>query len=346
MNRDWRTFWYHAFRSVRYLIVGLALIPVYSLMLNPTDAQIIDKIGSHLVVGLEICIIYWCIMTGLYATIYIYPGPESLLKHKTSTLRQAGVGVSSLGLSMALTNFINSWSRGQELQWAGLSGAFLIGAVTYLLTTYIIAYRRTREHNLQLQAQSAESQLHVLKNQMQPHFLFNSLNSLSELIDSKHPQAALMTQKLADLYRQILLASAEPLNSVAREFDIVQAYLDLERLRFGERLKFRLERSPEDHNFKVPSLMLQTLVENGIKHGVSQTLEAGEIVARAQRVGPHLQVEVINTCTADPHYGNGFGLANTKSRLDLVYQDKHEFKFDIENGQARVKFFVPERAFA
>jgi sensor histidine kinase YesM len=186
-----------------------------------------------------------------------------------------------------------------------------------------------------------EAQLNTLKTQLQPHFLFNSLNSLSELIESDRARAAEMTQKLADLYREILAASDRILSPLSSEAAIVQKYLELERLRFGERLSFRVVLPPNAERVFLPSLLAQTLVENAVKHGIARSIEGGEVELRvASDATGGYRFELTNT--GEPlraGYRPRTGLTNSKARLDLLYGPEHglELLSDPSRG-TRVSF--------
>lgn len=203
------------------------------------------------------------------------------------------------------------------------------------------AYRQAREEALALRAESAEASLHVLEQQMRPHFLFNALNSLAELIESGQENAAETTYKLSDLYRRILANSGAKTSSLSSELDIVRAYLELEQLRFGNRLRFEIGVPENSGEIFLPSLMLQTLVENAVKHGIAPAVEGGEVrIEICRGDGDGYQLSVANTgaplqLNKSPAnkklVTGGTGLANTRARLDLLYGDRHGF--DLRRDQ-------------
>ncbi len=195
---------------------------------------------------------------------------------------------------------------------------------------------------MKLRAESAEANMNVLKNQMQPHFLFNSLNSLAELIDTNREYASKMTQNLSDLYREILESSKTLKSSLANELSIVQKYLELESLRFGKRLSFKIKAPENSEKILIPSLILQTLVENAIKHGISQSLNGGIIEIDIAPNQNGYFIEIRNTAGVSQNLNNstGTGLMNTQSRLDLFYADKHQFSMSSESGMTVVHFWI------
>jgi len=187
---------------------------------------------------------------------------------------------------------------------------------------------------------------------MRPHFLFNALNSLAELIESGREDAAQTTYKLSDLYRQILANSGLKTASLSSELKIVQVYLELEQLRFDSRLRFQIEAPDDSDCIFLPSLMLQTLVENAVKHGIAPSLEGGQIeIAIVRNAGQLYHLSVANTGN---HYqpqasassihtrngaGNGVGLANTRARLDLLYGNRHGFQIGSDSQGRTVASF-------
>ncbi len=205
------------------------------------------------------------------------------------------------------------------------------------------AYRQAREEALALRAESAEASLHVLEQQMRPHFLFNAFNSLAELIESGQENAAETTYKLSDLYRRILANSGAKTSSLASELEIVKGYLELEQLRFGDRLNFEI-RAPENRGeIFLPSLMLQTLVENAVKHGVAPSVQGGQVLIEIRRGNGGYRLSVTNTGallqSTKKQAANGTGLANTRARLDLLYGDRHGFDLRCDDQACTVAEF-------
>jgi len=193
------------------------------------------------------------------------------------------------------------------------------------------AYQRAKEESLALRAESAEARYHALENQMRPHFLFNALNSLAELIESGREDAAETTYKLSDLYRRILANSGMKTASLASELEIVRAYLELEQLRFGDRLKFEICAPENCGEIFLPSLLLQTLVENAVKHGVSPSVEGGHVQIQIVSDGDGYRLSVTNSgAPLSAQQKDGTGLTNTKARLALLYGNAHGFAVRME----------------
>jgi hypothetical protein len=193
-------------------------------------------------------------------------------------------------------------------------------------TGFYLGLRLYRQHQqaqldqARMEAAARESELRALKAQLNPHFLFNSLNSLRALmpLDQTRPRAAIT--QLAELLRASLASSQDPVIPLGRELETVENYLALEQLRHGDRLRWRMEIEPGARGAGVPPFLLQGLVENAVKHGIDRREEGGEIriVARPERGGLTLLVANPGALGADSD-STGLGLANTRARLRLLF---------------------------
>jgi signal transduction histidine kinase len=179
-----------------------------------------------------------------------------------------------------------------------------------------------RTEAYRLQSSVDRARFAVLQQQMQPHFLFNALGSLKELIALDPARAEEATQRIADMYRLLLLISKHTTAALEDELELVENYLEIERIRFGDRLTFLIDAAPDVSSLRVPSLMLQTLVENAVKHGIAKARTGGTIaVAAARRADGWLELVVTNTGApfARKASRTATGLANTTERLALMY---------------------------
>jgi LytS/YehU family sensor histidine kinase len=181
----------------------------------------------------------------------------------------------------------------------------------------------------------------MLASQLKPHFLFNAFNSLSELIDTDAKQGAEMAQRLSELFRRIANSAEHATMPLATELAIVRDYLEIESVRLGTRLTYAIEEpswSPERH---VPTLMIQTLVENAIKHGIAPSIEGGELkVTFEQRDDALFACTVTNTgASFSPSpTSTGIGLANTRHRLTQLYGDRCILEVIAEPNGTRATF--------
>lgn len=326
MKRDWKMFFKLSLKSLKGSLIGLALVPVVFILLNVNNLGTKD-FYEGLIISLRIGAIV--VLTSIVFSTLVYGGIYQwrisyLIRLKESIKFRVAVGLIGMAMGLTLASKIESAFFGNTFSLQGISTGLTIGGVIYLAFVFKSAYRQTQEYNLKLRAESAEANMNVLKNQLQPHFLFNSLNSLAELIDTNREFASKMTQNLSDLYREILESSKNPKSSLTDELSIVQKYLELESLRFGKRLSYKIIPLIGSERILIPSLILQTLVENAIKHGISQSLNGGiiEIEITPNQNGYFVEIRNTTGVSQNIKTSTGTGLLNTQSRLDLFYGDK------------------------
>lgn len=185
--------------------------------------------------------------------------------------------------------------------------------------------RRQEIANLELESSNRESELKNLRSQLNPHFLFNSLNSIRALVDVEPKKAKEAITTLSNLLRQSLLLGKENLVTLSNELDLAKNYLDLEKIRFEERLRVEWELSPGLESFQVPPFTLQMLVENAIKHGISELVEGGVVRVIVEEVDERVIVQVVNSGTLKSSVDLGVGIQNIKQRLALQYGSKARF---------------------
>lgn len=188
-------------------------------------------------------------------------------------------------------------------------------------------------YNLQLQASQHEIELKTLRAQLNPHFLFNALNSIRALIDIEPAKAKQSVTTLSSLLRNSLVLGRNEFISLAEELQIVKSYLDLEKIRFEERLEIEWKINEEINYFLVPPFMLQTIVENAIKHAISKSMEGGLILVETKKeVDNSIRLVVRNTGKLQTDKDAGIGIENTVRRLDLLYKGKATFEI-IQEGE-------------
>jgi two-component system, LytTR family, sensor kinase len=217
-----------------------------------------------------------------------------------------------------------------------ISYASFLALIT--LYRYYRAMRDRELHAERLQRGLAQAQLQNLRLQLQPHFLFNALNTISSTVYEDARSADRMIGQLAELLRVSLRTSTEQEVPLGEELAMLELYLGLMRARFGERLCVRVEADPAVVSVRVPSLVLQPLVENAIRHGNVSRVGRGTVVVRAFRAGHDLRIEVEND-GADPvpsTNGDGFGLRLTSERLRLLYGDASAFEAGPRHAESYV----------
>ena len=240
--------------------------------------------------------------------------------------------------------------RGEAPRRRPFNPFFLIGfrLPIYLaivsLAHAVLFSRRSQERD-RLEASLAKARIEALKMQLQPHFLFNSLNSIAALVH-RDPQAAdEMLAGLSDLLRLTLESSGEQELPLSEELKFVERYLAIEHVRFGERLRFEIEIAPEVRRAMVPTFLLQPLVENAVHHGLEPKPGPGLLSIRAARAGARLRLTVADngpglTDGAAPR--EGIGLANTRARLRELYGDAASLDLESKDG-LKVEITLPFR---
>ena len=203
----------------------------------------------------------------------------------------------------------------------------------------ILNYRKYRERELQtsqLEARLAQSRLQVLKMQLHPHFLFNTLNAISELVHRDPDTADRMLTDLSDLLRMSFENLEVQEIPLKQELEFLRKYLEIEQTRFHDRLEVRMDIGPDTLDASVPNMILQPLVENAIKHGISPKAEGGHINIEAWRKNGTLHLSVNDDGVGVNSGGvkaftEGVGLSNTRRRLKHLYGEGHKFELEPEN---------------
>jgi len=198
----------------------------------------------------------------------------------------------------------------------------------------------------QLQTRLAEASLQSLQRQLHPHFLFNTLHSISALIPRAPEAADAMLGQLSDLLRLTLDRIGTQELPLKEELDFVQKYVEIERTRFGERLRVEFDVAPETLDAAVPNMLLQPLVENAIRHGIARKVGGGRVDITARRENDDLCLVVRDTgpglAEAKPGLSKGVGLANTRSRLEHLFGERHSLDFsEPPGGGLAVKIVIP-----
>jgi sensor histidine kinase YesM len=207
----------------------------------------------------------------------------------------------------------------------------------YHALAYYRNYREGELRALQLEARLARAQLQVLKMQLHPHFLFNTLNAVSALMHQDVELADRMLARLGSLLRSALENADRQEVSLKEELDFIRPYLEIEQARLGARLRVQMDIEPSTMDAVVPNLVLQPLVENAIRHGVAPRTETGRVLILARRQDDRLCLQVCDDGPGLPDNSSplreGVGLSNTRSRLQQLYGDAH--RFELTNGQGK-----------
>lgn len=247
----------------------------------------------------------------------------------------AGAVFATLGVAVNVQ--VAAWLRPEESMMFGryFAATFHWNVQWYWMVVGIAYaidyYRRYRDRELRasrLETQLAHAQVQALKMQLQPHFLFNTLHAVSELVHENPDAADRMITRLGDLLRISIDAASTQQISLEQELEFLSAYLEIERMRFGDRLAVQMDISPDTLDARVPNLLLQPLVENAIRHGTAARAAPGKIEVRAKRNNGVLQIVVRDNGQGLPPGGStreGVGLRNTRVRLEQLYGTEHYF---------------------
>jgi LytS/YehU family sensor histidine kinase len=199
---------------------------------------------------------------------------------------------------------------------AGIPLYLFSAALHYLIAAFEDS-RRAERRALESQVVAREAELRALRAQLNPHFLFNSLNSINALVGRDPEAARRMCEGLGDFLRRTLALGAQETVSLGEELELIGMYLAIEHVRFGARLGVTVEAGPAERACRVPPLLLQPLVENAVKHGIAARLEGGTLEIRARQAGDALRIEIANPLDPDAgtRDGQGLGLDNVRRRL-------------------------------
>ncbi len=228
---------------------------------------------------------------------------------------------------------------------AGIFLFILVAAVHYLLIAFE-ASRAAEKRALEAQVLAREAQMKTLTAQVNPHFLFNSLNAISALTGSDPAAARRMCVMLAGVLRSSLALGARERVTLAEELALVDSFLAVEQVRFGERLSVAKEVGPEAGRCLVPPLLLQPLVENAVNHGIAHRLEGGTVRIGARSEGGRLELAVANEADPDrpASRGQGLGLANVRARLAALYGPAARMEIAEQRDRFEVRLSLPAEA--
>jgi sensor histidine kinase YesM len=227
--------------------------------------------------------------------------------------------------------------------------SFLLLYVFWASIYFLYHYLESNNKSLKFEAAVNEMQLNQLKSQLNPHFIFNALNSMRALVDENPSKAKIAITQLSNILRKSLIMDKLMVVDFNEELNTVKDYLALESIRFEERLRISYDIDKNAQDFQIPPMMMQTLVENAIKHGVSKLIDGGDVELVAYVKDYFLTIQIrnsgrlVNGVVKKPKQG-GYGLANTKQRLKLIYGGEASFKIYNENDKfVTTEVRIPQR---
>jgi len=244
------------------------------------------------------------------------------------------------------------WQLVLDTELIGTHGPMFIitGALLYLLSVafyyLLIAIedaRRLELREMEVKVLAREAELKTLKAQLDPHFLFNSLNSISALCGTSPSSARTLTTLLAEYLRKSLRIGSADSITIAEELELALNYLAVERIRFGPRLEIAQDVDESVRAIRIPPLLLLPLVENAVTHGVGHLLEGGAIEIIAKRDGDRVRISVENRCDPDRPLkpGHGIGLRNTQRRIETFFAEPARMDIANESDRFRVTLSLP-----
>jgi len=296
------------------VLLGLQSLTFWYLVqaLPPGDTPILRLLMSWLVVGL-VSLVVWLIAA--HAWSQVLPPPDD--GAEVLWLLPLMIFAGGLGILLAVLGHY-------------MMGAFQRSAA---------AERRA----LESQVLAREAELKSLRAQLDPHFLFNSLNSVAALIGNDTAAARQMCFLMAQFFRKSLSLGRQQSIALADEVSLAETFLAIERVRFGERLRASFDMSEDVKAVAVPPLILQPLVENAVHHGVAHLLEGGEVKVTARRREAFLELVVENPCDPDrpPSRSTGVGLVNVRSRVETLCGNRASVDVDATETYFRVSILLP-----
>jgi two-component system, LytTR family, sensor kinase len=218
---------------------------------------------------------------------------------------------------------------------------FLLWSLIYFVTFFFSNYKKEEIERLRWEGAIKDFELNKLKSQLNPHFVFNALNTIRALVDEDPQKAQTSITQLSNILRNSLLADRNKTITLEEELRTVNDYLQLEKIRYEERLQVHLDIAPNTLKIQVPPMMIQTLVENAVKHGIQKKLNGGFIAIYSMIEGDKLMVRIKNTGLLARLDSGGFGILNTRQRLELLYGGQDHFEImqedsDIVNANLKI----------
>ncbi len=219
---------------------------------------------------------------------------------------------------------------------------FMLWLGVYLVIHFFRNYKTEEIEKWKLESAVKDAELIALKAQINPHFLFNALNNIRALILEDHMKARDMVSHLSDLLRYSIQFNNQEKVTIAEELEIVNNYLELESIHYEKRLRYEIQVDEGIANSKIPPMIIQLMVENAIKHGISQIKSGGEILVVLNQANDHLNIEVSNTGTLKAkNEKEGIGIRNAIERVRLLFDKEPEFNLIQEGNYVKSTLKLP-----
>ena len=299
--------------NLLFALIGFNLWYVIRFNLKETP-NVFDLLFNHLIVA--VLVIAGWIVVSYFSLIYLFPDNSSY------------------------KGFLND-----SLPWRVITGIFYY--LLFVMYYYVMLYYEDLQEKLKTEAELKilinEAELTALKSQINPHFLFNSLNSISSLTITNPDKAQEMVIKLSDFLRYTLSHDKNEKASLKEEFSNLNRYLDIEKIRFGHRLNFSTNIAEKCNNVMIPNMILQPLIENAIKHGVYNSTEEVLVNLTCKKDESNIIIEITNEYDPDSvkKKGSGIGLKNIRKRLQIIYKRRDLLQVHAEKLIFRAILKIP-----
>lgn len=295
-----------------------------------------------------------CLLVTHFARLLVRPGAwlkVGVLRLVAGVVSMAMLlGLVLYFLRIPLSYFLGKYDEEVAFNPGTILGLSLIYSVYFFLwfvLYFAFHYFDRYNKSLKYEASMVQIELNNLKSQLNPHFIFNALNSIRALVDENPTKSKQAINQLSNILRNSLASDKKGLTNFDDELRMVRDYLGLEHIRFEERLKAEFDIHPESHKFLVPPLMIQTLVENGIKHGISKLTAGGVIQLKTLVENGYLKIHIRNSgrlINGERKNPRGLGLKNTVQRLKLIYGDDASFRIVNENDNfVLTEVIIPQK---
>lgn len=335
---------------VTYSFVWFFILCVHVSVLNfflniPLVPSLLDSIifnGLYQVIGISLWYTVSFNSLDNYSTLKIF------LNHIAAAVITSGIWI-GIGYYI-VTNVVNGNHIYADFLTTSLVWRFLIGILFYtviIAVDYVIIYYTNFQEKLlkeaELNALVKEAELKTLKYQINPHFIFNSLNSISSLTISDPSLAHEMTIKLSSFLRSVLSKNEKQKNKLSEEIANAKLYLDIEKVRFNDKFDFIEDSKSECAEVEVPSMILQPIFENAIKHGVYESLDKVTIKLSCALENEYFKIGVENNFDPEaiPRKGEGIGIKNIRNRLKLIYNQENLLTVQKTDNLFRVNIYIP-----
>lgn len=302
------------------VFVGLGVVFSHIMRFAIKRSNVLLKPLQHQLIGFIIITMVFALSVGSLTTLL-----TGILKNRSA--REVGLTESKILLSDIFFAFVY---------------LFMWNCI-YFIYHYIQKNRKQQLDTLKLEALVKELELKTIKSHINPHFIFNALNSIRALIDENPERARTAITELSNILRSSMQAEKSETVSLRKELNIVKDYLALEHIRFEDRLQVVYEVDEDTLDLPVPPMMLQTLVENAIKHGISKQMDGGIVKITSAFHEEYHQLTIENTGFLNGSINvDGFGLASTQNRLQLMFGEKAHFQItEIRNNMVEAKIQIP-----